>query len=353
MGPAVTSARARSDARIGTSTSDLLRLGTAPAWLLFAFFTVTNVVFVFANPVARPVGSYIALVIITGAAYLVARPGPDPLPLPLTLLVSGAAPVSAALIAWNLPVSGAPGYDDWHLGASSFLMFFLVLRNRPLWAWIGLVAMGLITVGWSMSVGEGVLFGVGLIDRHFGILLIGTLFNFAFQRTSARIQLFQQAEQDRLVAEAAADEAIATRRQYAAALGESARDMLLTIARRGNLDDDDRQEATLIEASLRDRLRGRSFYRNALIDEVREARRRGVDVVLLDDRGASDGSHLEEHLRDAVAGLVAAELADMSTGKLTARLLPRGRPVAATVTANHTPDFVTSFLVDSDGARIE
>jgi hypothetical protein len=211
--------------------------------------------------------------------------------------------------------------------------------------------MAAVTIGWTVDVGQGVLAGVNQVDRHFGILLIGTLFNFAFRRTSARIRLLQKAQQDRLVSDAAADEAIATRRLYAAALGESTREMLLLIARRGDLDQTDQRECLLIEASLRDRLRGRSFYRHALIEEVRAARMRGVDVVLLDDRGAADGTAAEEELRDAVAALVAVELATLESGRLTARLLPRGRPVIATVTTNRSPEVSTSFTVGADGRR--
>jgi hypothetical protein len=337
--------------RSGTSTSDLLRLGTIGAYLMFALFTATNIVFVVFNPLPNSIPSYVALFVVTAAALVVARPGPDPLPLPLAILVSSVAPISAALISWNLPTSGSPGYENWHLGACAFLMFFLVLRNRPLWAWIGLVAMAAVTIGWTVDVGQGVLSGVNQVDRHFGILLIGTLFNFAFQRTSARIRLIQIAEQDRLVADAVADEATATRRRYAAALGESTREMLLLITRRGNLDEADQRECLLIEASLRDRLRGRSFYRHTLIDEVRAARIRGVDVVLLDDRGPADGTIADEELRDAVAAVVAEELATLDAGKLTARMLPRGRSVIATVTTNRGSGISTSFTVNGAGRR--
>ena len=88
----------------------------------------------------------------------------------------------------------------------------------------------------------------------------------------------------------------------------------------------DRAEFLIVEASLRDAIRGRSLFIEPLITACRAARSRGVEVSLLDDRADRASSALPE-----LAAAVARELDTVPSGRFTARVLPAGRADLATI----------------------
>lgn len=99
---------------------------------------------------------------------------------------------------------------------------------------------------------------------------------------------------------------------------------LQVLARGRSLTDVQRADATLIEAGLRDRLRAPGLATADMVEACAQARSRGVDVRLLDDRGQPlvDPTTVAEaagHVRGALAGQV------------TVRALPPGRGAELTV----------------------
>ena len=65
-----------------------------------------------------------------------------------------------------------------------------------------------------------------------------------------------------------------------------------------------------------------------IIEAARQARRRGVDVVLLDD---SDPAVVRPEDLELVITRISAVLTDAQDGRLVARLLPPGREGVATL----------------------
>jgi hypothetical protein len=98
----------------------------------------------------------------------------------------------------------------------------------------------------------------------------------------------------------------------------------------GVADDNDRREHRLLEAELRDRIRGRALAAGPLLTEIREARARGVDVALLDD--VRDRAPVAEVLEPGLTW-AAERVAAVTAGTATIRLaLADGAPVVTFAT---------------------
>jgi hypothetical protein len=235
--------------------------------------------------------------------------------------------VTTALVDWNLPQTGWPGYASWNFGAVTWLCFFLAFRGRILAAWILLFLMAGITTAWAISVGRGALGAIDLVDRHAGTLLMATLFSLLLSRTSARITALTQ---QRLVQEAAlasAEAEFEERSVQAAQLTTEARPAVERIASGDPLSAAERQDFEVLEAALRDTLRGGSLVVPSVARAVESARRRGAHVVLMDDSTSFVDASATERVHEAIVHEVDA----MHSGVLTARLLPEGRGSLATL----------------------
>ncbi|GMA35471.1 hypothetical protein GCM10025876_16750 [Demequina litorisediminis] len=144
---------------------------------------------------------------------------------------------------------------------------------------------------------------------------------------------------------AAADAGLEIRRTRAAELATLAVPLLERIRRGGPFADDERAEFARAEARLRDGVRGRSLALPEVVEAVEAARMRGVQVTILDDRGApiDDGEALGRMVQAIVEVLAAA-----CTGSVTVRLLPAGRDTALSL-RRATDDEVERLSLGQDG----
>src|SRR5690606_6668281 len=88
----------------------------------------------------------IAVVIVNAAAILLVLDHPDPFPRLWSWGVVCAVGLSTVLVAYLLPDVAQVGRASWHLGANTWLLFFLALRRRAGVAWIGYGIMALGTM---------------------------------------------------------------------------------------------------------------------------------------------------------------------------------------------------------------
>jgi hypothetical protein len=271
----------------------------------------------------------LALGLLTAAAVLVVMPGPFPMRRSWTLVVIGVVVVTTILVESGLPTTGRPGYAAWHFGANTFLLLAVGLRGRSGWARLGMALMAGITAAWSVTTGQGVLPAIELIDRQAATLLIGTLFAFGLRRTMHSLQAGAADRLERAAAEESASAALHVRGERLARLEKNVVPSLRSIAAGAELTDADKSELLIIEARLRDTIRGGILAVEPLITSATEARRRGVDLVVLDDTGparwAIDGSD--------VVPWVARQLDGIGAGSFTARIAPdaTGRVVVTVV----------------------
>jgi len=97
----------------------------------------------------------------------------------------------------------------------------------------------------------------------------------------------------------------------------------------GKLTENGKAEAKLVEARLRDEISGRSLLDNGVRVEVREARKRGVEVTINDEAGldAIDPDELDS-IRDSIAKAIRAT----QSGKIAIRA-PKGESYLVSIIA--------------------
>ena len=89
-----------------------------------------------------------------------------------------------------------------------------------------------------------------------------------------------------------------------------------------------RLECAVLEAELRDSLRAPSLVDVDVSEAARHARKRGVEVVLVDDGGSDD---VTPDVRERLLRHVGSTLDGADAGSVTVRVLPPNRPVLATM----------------------
>ncbi len=329
-----------------TDVAKLIHLAGPVTNVLLAVFILTQVILAVSTlgGVLHPWVCVLALAIDLAAAVLMTRPGPYPMPLYVCLTVVGAVVVSTALVCWQLPPTGWPGYASWPFGANSFLLLFMCLRWRIGYAWIGMGAMMLVTVIWTTTTGQGWLEAVGLIDGQAGNLLIGTLFAIGIERTARRIAELNAARARREASQAAAEAITEERSKQIARLDADARPVLELIAGGTEFSPEQRAELLILEAALRDGIRAARLSIEPVISKAKDARRRGVELLLLDDSGeATEDAEKPAEFIDWVAH----QLDNARGGKVTARILPRNREAVVSIVIENEAGTSTVEFVQS------
>jgi hypothetical protein len=313
-----------------TDVSTLLGIGRPGSRVILGLFAVGNAAFTLStlDAVTSPWPSIAAMIIVSAAAIPLALPHKDPFPLNWTLWILATVLISTALISWQLAPEGNIGREAWHHGANTWLLFFLALRGRAGAAWLGFLGMAAITEAWVLDVGRSPFDGLSMLQTHAGILLVGTLFARALVRASERINSLNVRSVSLAAAAATADAEQDIRRERVAELSEVATPLLARISRSVTITDSDRIDYLLAEATLRDSVRARGLHLPEIVKATKEARRRGVDVTLLDDRGG--GLPTDAAMR-LLAARVTESLRNVDQGRLTIRLAPEGREIAASV----------------------
>lgn len=333
----------------GSDISRLVGLHTRGAQLILGVFMISNVLFAVstADRLDHVWASYLAVVLVGLGGVIVTRPHPDPFSSALTFAVLAIVLVSTALVSYALPDTGSLGRATWHLGANTWLLWFLIMRRRITRAWLGGAGMLVITMVWTELAGRGALAGLLLASPQILLLLIATLFGGALRRSAARISALSQRSVDAAAASSAMEAARRIQDQRAEELAQAAVPVLTRIASGEELTDETRRELVRIEAQLRDSVRGRSLATPTIVDAATRARERGVDVTLLDDRGEPAPSH--EHM-SAVVSAVERALDAAHSGSVTVRLLPAGRPESLTI-VSQADDATHQFSLPSVASR--
>ncbi len=314
-----------------TDVSKLLGVGTNAAWLVYGLFAVSNAAFAFAtlDRVASPWPAIGALAIVNVGALLLLRWHSDPLPASWSLGIVATCIASTALVSWQLSGTGSPTYDEvWHVFANMWLLFFVALRGRAGFAWLGFLSMMGVHAWWATDVGLDVVAEMLRFQTNAGILLVASFFAAALRRVSGRINALNQRSIELASATAVARAQKETRDARISELTDVAAPLLARVASGPEMTHDDRVECLLAEATLRDGVRAPSLNMPEIVRVTTAARRRGVEVTLLDDRGGPLPS--EEAMRILVVRFTEV-VRGLQDGKVALRLAPAGRRVAASI----------------------
>jgi hypothetical protein len=284
---------------------------------------------------------WLALALVIAAAVLVVTPGPYPMRGPWVAGILAAVTISTVLMNWSLSRTGWPGYSSWHFGANTFVLLAVALRGRTPWAWAGMGIMIAATVVWTVSTGQGVMPAVDLLDRQAGTLLVGNLFALGLSRTMRGLQQVTQAQTARAVADDAIRAAAELRDRRLAALDRTATPALRAIAA-GALSAQERAELLITEGMLRDSIRGGVLAREPAVSRIREARRRGVDVVLIDDSGQAE---LPREAAAELATWVGEQVDRVAAGSFTARISVTASELVASIVSEQRGQQERRFAV--------
>lgn len=301
-----------------TDVAQLLGAMGPGAWALAALFGVTYIVIAFwVHPsyTGSPLG-FAALLSMVLAAVVLVVPKLSPLPHVAAALVVGASVFATAAGLWQLEADEWRGWVTWYIGASSYLAFTLALRGKFWWGVADMLAVTLVAMNWTAVKSGDPIAGIGLTYSQLILFAAGSFFALWLRRTADRIAAFQETRLRRESAEGSRSAAEEERGREIRAIRESAGVALERIAA-GGVTEKERREHLLLEAELRDRIRGRTLATGALLAEVRAARARGVDVALLDDirDNAPSASAVEPAITWA-----AERIATISAGTATVRL---------------------------------
>ncbi|OMG20571.1 hypothetical protein BKH05_07310 [Actinomyces naeslundii] len=276
--------------------------------------------------------SFIALLF---PAILLLKTWPDSL-LPswvaqLTVIVIAAVNF---LVLPQIITTGWPGYASWCTGAGNDLSCGLLMRGRPVYAWAGSAATTLATAYWVISTGRPLFMIFTYMLGHYftlaswhGVAHLSTRATTqiaATQRESARLQAQQRAHEE-------ADRIMTSRM---ASVRQRVTPLLTQIADGKAPTPELCSQAYLLEAELRDEIRAPFFTGTSIVTSAHAARRRGTEVILLDDSG--DNTTIDDRTRANAVNYVTKLLNLTQSNRVVIRLNPPRRPTLLTIVTDDT-----------------
>lgn len=309
---------------------DLLGMHTTGARVLVgAYVLLISVVTVATWPGMRAVWpTVLALALLAAATVaLIAVPG-DPLPPAATAAMTLAGPVACALTLAVVPVPMATPLQAWTHGGAATVYCFLCVRGRSGSAWLGILAVALVYMAWTWRTGQGAVAGFGLVAIEIGPLGMATVLSYTLRPNAQLTFELRDAARDRYAEESAAAATMQERDLQVTRLDRLTRPLLTRIASGVPLTERERLDCELLEAHLRDSLRAPGLSDEHTAARVRAARSRGVEVVLIDDRGMADAA---PEVGERVRAAVVTALDGTADGSVRIRILPPGRPRLASI----------------------
>lgn len=229
------------------------------------------------------------------------------------------------LVHQSIDVVTVDSQTSWYVSGLGALLAITAIRGQQAVSWIGASVLALEVLVWG---GNGTLFNTGLAGA-LSLVVAANVLSYALARIDSETQIYLDKA---IEIEAASAIESATRTERSRRLNETLQIAypLLQRISMGEIDQDIRQEAKLLEAELRDGIRGRELIDNKLKVAIRAARLRGVEVVVLDEGGLAT---LTESSKTEIREKFATELDQVSGGRVTIRA-PRGGNTNATFVAS-------------------
>lgn len=285
---------------------------------------------------ASPWPSLAAMALYLAATVIALWPSsPTTMPPWLAAFCLATAVSVPLLVTSQLDPTVNNGYATWHVSAIGTLMTITVVRHRELVGWIGVLFLTGQSILWC---GLGTSMEIGVTGSLMWVFVAGILTR-SLAKVGHDAQTLTIAEQEAAKWQAAQDAHEHERRTRLEQTGKRAlpilRDIILA---GGELSDEQRIESRVLEAGLRDEIRGRRLLNDRVRNSVLDARRRGTTVSMLDE-GTLD--HMPEDDLDAVLGQVADAVERTDADRLIVRTAPADSDVAVTLvglSASTDPD---------------
>ena len=303
-----------------------------PTWVLSLFgllfglyHALLGVLWISAND--RP--ELVALALIAYLAVLVATinvRGSREMPLKLALINLVICALIPVAIQSQLDPSHLGDYATWYVLGVGTILATTAVRGRRMVAWIGL---GILILEIALWGGVASLASTGL-PGVLSLMVTGHAVSLGVARAVKNAQELNRKAALTAIETASLEAAGQVRSNLLEKTLRTALPALnLIAALGGKLDADQKREALLLEASLRDEIRGESLLNDEVRQAIKEARIRGVEVLVLDEGGLQDLP--ESQIRDLLAR-VARSVKLVESGRLTIRS-PKGEDWKITVVA--------------------
>ena len=311
---------------------------------LLALYVLIVILEVRARPYRHPALVIIGFIAVSIGAFLMLRSWPrHSMPDLVADLIAAVAGGANALVLFQIADAEWSGYASWCTGAGTMLCCGLLARERPRQAWAGFALIAATSAAWILVTGRG----PGMILTYVSGQLIVLCIWYGIARTSVALAAATAAS-EAISAEVTArrhaeQESEALMQQATDSVRERVEPILTDIASGRPITPSLRVQAQMLEVELRDERRAPFFTGTDVVDAARAARTRGIDVILLDDRGAD--TDLSDDVREAVIAHAVRALGGAAGGRVVVRLLPlRQRPMLMSVV---TTDSI--LLVTADG----
>jgi len=236
-----------------------------------------------------------------------------------------------------------PGYASWCTGAGTDLSCGLLMRGRPMYAWAGSAATTLAIIYWVFSTERPPFMIFTYMLGHYftlvswhGVAHLSTRATTqiaAIQRETARLQAQQYAH----------EEAGRIMTSRMASVRQRVTPLLTQIADGKAPTPELCSQAYLLEAELRDEIRAPFFTGTSIVTSAQAARRRGTEVILLDDSG--DNTTIDDRTRANAVNYVTKLLDLTQSNRVVIRLNPPRRPTLLTIVTDDT-----RYRLDRQGA---
>lgn len=247
------------------------------------------------------------------------------MPLTLAIAVTASSLAIPQLVNLNLEPSELGTPATWYVTAVATILGVTAVRQRRLWVLIGIIILTIEVLAWG---GIQALFVSGL-GGAYGLVGAAYAISVGLERSAKQTASYLERSKATQAASAVDSAVRQERSERIASTLEGALPMLELIAK-GELSESDRKQAALLEAELRDEIRGRMLVNPILKASVRAARARGVEVVVLDEGGLV---RVSEQDRESLRNQVAAELDKIGSGRVTIRS-PQGTNIRVTFVAS-------------------
>ena len=208
------------------------------------------------------------------------------------------------------------------------------MRGRPVYAWAGSAATTLATAYWVISTGRPPFMIFTYMLGHYftlaswhGVAHLSTRATTQIastQRETARLQAQQRAHEE-------ADRIMTSRM---ASVRQRVTPLLTQVANGRTPTSELCSQAYLLEAELRDEIRAPFFTGTSIVASAQAARRRGTEVILLDDSG--DDTTIEDRARANAVNYVTKLLNITQSNRVVIRLNPPRRPTLLTIVTDDT-----------------
>ncbi|MFM6980959.1 MAG: hypothetical protein ACKOWE_06110 [Micrococcales bacterium] len=235
-------------------------------------------------------------------------------------------------------------YLTWFIGGVSTLLAITAVRSRLVWAWAGLAGLVAEVMLWA---GFETSFSIHLIDLFTSVGVVGAI-SLVLAATAASIGLRNTRDKSLASSQLATETAAKTARLTAvqserknrveAAIRAAQPVLQRIIDSSGRLSEADKYELMLTELALRDEIEGKGLLDDGVRIAIRDARRRGVEVTVV-DAGGMDVANAET--ASSIRTSIARAIESATSGTVAVRA-PKNESFMVSITAQrpeaHKPD---------------